>query len=65
MDKAHYIRVEPAVTTDEFYTEMSASKQCKSNLVSNRDIFSLLGEQKELEKEQKFVLDEAAKENHV
>ena len=53
------------MTTDEFYTEMSASKQCKSNLVSNRDIFSLLGEQKELEKEQKFVLDEAAKENHV
>ena len=32
---------------------------CKSNMISNRDIMGLLGEQKDLEVEQKFILNQA------
>ena len=57
MEQPHFIKVEQP---DVLYTDVTASQQYRSsNLVSNRDIFSLLGEQKELEVEQKLLLEEA------
>lgn len=57
MEQQPFIKVEHTTGTDDFYTEVTLSQQCKSNIISNRDILCLLGEQKDLEVEQKFILD--------
>lgn len=64
MEQPHFIRVEPNSGVNEFCTEITVSNQLnKSNAVSNRDIIGLLSEQKELEIEQKFIIEQATNRN--
>ena len=59
MEQPPFIKVEHTTGTEDFYTEMTTSQQFKSNMISNRDIIGLLDQQKDLEVEQKFIIDQA------